>query len=106
MRIHREGHRVKVCIEDDGRGFDPASADRERNGLQNMVRRAAEAGGECSIISLPGAGCRVQFNVPLAGPRRYPFRGLGRRRQRLPIQPTSPPVATPRPAGPSSEVPP
>ena len=104
LRIHLEGPRVTVIIEDDGRGFDPAAADRERNGLQNMVKRAAEAGGECSLVSLPGAGCRVQFSVPLAGPRRYPFRWFGRRRQRLPIQPTSPPVAAPGPAGPSSEV--
>ena len=35
LRIHREGLRVMVCVEDDGRGFDLASADRERNGLQN-----------------------------------------------------------------------
>ena len=104
MRIHREGLRVLVCVEDDGKGFDPASSDRERNGLQNMVKRAAEAGGECSIISLPGAGCRVQFNVPLAGPRRYPLRWLGRRRERLPIQPAPPPVAQSRPSGPSNEV--
>ena len=85
VRIHREGLQVVVCIEDDGRGFDPASADQERNGLQNMANRAAEAGGECSILSLPGAGCRVLFNVPLAGPRRYPFGWLWRKRRRFPL---------------------
>ncbi len=96
LRIHREGRRVIVGIEDDGRGFDPASADRERHGLQNMVNRAAEAGGECRIASRPGAGCQVRFNVPLAGPRRYPLRWFGRSRERLPSQPNPPPVARSR----------
>jgi signal transduction histidine kinase len=71
LRIHRRGQEIVVSVEDDGRGFDPASADRERNGLSNMMRRAAEAGGVCRILSRPGAGCRVEFQVPLAHPRRY-----------------------------------
>jgi signal transduction histidine kinase len=104
IRIHREGLRVMVCIEDDGRGFDPGSADRERNGLQNMVKRAAEAGGECSIMSMPGTGCRVQFSVPLAGSRRYPLRWFGRSAECPPIQPAPPPVARSGTAAPSSEV--
>ena len=94
VRIHREGPGVVVCIEDDGRGFDPAAADRERNGLQNMIQRAAEAGGECSVTSMPGAGCRVQFKVPLAGPRRHPLNWLARRKERPPF-PASHPLTTP-----------
>jgi signal transduction histidine kinase len=94
VRIHREGPGVVVCIEDDGRGFDPASADRERNGLQNMIQRAAEAGGACSVTSIPGAGCRVQFKVPLAGPRRHPLNWFARRKERPPF-PASHPLTTP-----------
>ena len=90
VRIHREGPGVVVCIEDDGNGFDPASADRERNGLQNMAQRAAEAGGSCSILSMPGAGCRVEFKVPLAGPRRHPLKWFARGKERPPFPPGRP----------------
>ena len=104
LRIHREGLRLIVCIEDDGKGFDPASADRERNGLENMLRRAAETGGECNVASLPGAGCRVRFNVPLAGPRRYPLHWFGRRKERRTPWPNRDAAARPRTASRSNEV--
>jgi signal transduction histidine kinase len=90
VRIHREGPWVVVGIEDDGRGFDPASADRERNGLQNMIQRAAEAGGACSVMSMPGAGCRVQFKVPVTGPRRHPLNWFARKQERPPFPPSRP----------------
>jgi hypothetical protein len=83
LRVHRAGPRVIVSVEDNGRGFDPASADRERNGLLNLAKRAADAGGECRILSAPGGGCCVQFNVPLAGPRRYRPQWFGRKEARL-----------------------
>jgi signal transduction histidine kinase len=104
LRIRREGLRVIVSIEDDGRGFDPASADQERNGMRNMAQRAAEAGGECRLMSLPGAGCQVQFNVPLAGPRWYPFLWFTRKRERPPFRPNGPAVAPARTASPSGKV--
>ena len=90
VRIHREGSGVVVCIEDDGHGFDPASADRQRNGLQNMAQRAAEVGGACNITSTPGAGCQVQFKVPLSGPRRHPLNWFARRKECPPCPPSYP----------------
>jgi two-component sensor histidine kinase len=62
--IHWREHQMVVAVEDNGHGFDPASAGRQGNGLPNMVARAAEAGGVCRITSRPGAGCRVEFAVP------------------------------------------
>ena len=67
LRIHWRGHEIVVSVEDDGRGFDPASADRDRNGLSNMMRRAAEAGGGLPHPE-PSRG-RVSGRVPgAAGP--------------------------------------
>lgn len=60
-----EAGRLKVTIEDDGRGFDPVTANRARNGLSNMARRLADAGGSVRLDSAPGRGTRIVFEVPV-----------------------------------------
>jgi signal transduction histidine kinase len=65
LRIHRQGNWIVVIIEDNGKGFEPARRGRVRNGLSNMQKRAADAGGTCSIVSQPAGGCRVILSVPL-----------------------------------------
>jgi two-component sensor histidine kinase len=82
VRMSHRGQQMFVALEDNGQGFDPAQADGARNGLSNMMKRAAEAGGSCVVVSRPGAGCRVEFAVPLAGPAPRPFQWLGRFRKR------------------------
>ncbi len=66
VRIHRQKHELRVVVEDDGRGFDPAGANLERNGMTNMSQRMQEAGGHCRVVSEPGCGCLVEFTVPLS----------------------------------------
>jgi signal transduction histidine kinase len=99
--IQRQGAGIVLALADNGRGFDPAQADRERNGLSNMIKRAADAGGSCTIVSRPGAGCRVEFVVPLTRavslrsnllsrfwkPRRH-----SQTRPQAPVAPSSPAV--------------
>ena len=70
LRIHRQAGELMIQVEDDGIGFAPDLADAQRNGLTNMKERAADAGGSCRILSLPGAGCRIEFRVPLNTSRR------------------------------------
>jgi len=65
LRIRRRANWIEVVIEDNGKGFDPALIDRERNGLTNMQKRAADAGGVCNVSSEAGGGCRVVLTVPL-----------------------------------------
>jgi signal transduction histidine kinase len=49
-------------LADDGRGFkEPGSG----NGLGNMIRRAAELNGSCTITSTPGKGTSLTWTVPL-----------------------------------------
>lgn len=69
LRIHREGDRVIVMVEDNGCGFD-ATLLSDGNGLANMQQRLTEMGGACAFATEPGAGCRVEFNMPLAHPIR------------------------------------
>jgi signal transduction histidine kinase len=66
LRIHARGRAVFVVIEDNGKGFDLGSADPLRNGLTNMKQRMSELGGDCRFITKPGAGCRVEFEVPFS----------------------------------------
>ena len=56
---------VCLTVGDDGRGL-PAAI-RPGHGLDNMRRRAQEAGGACTIVSAPGQGTRVCVDVPLGG---------------------------------------
>lgn len=61
VTIQKLGSQVTVLVEDDGRGFDPATAPGEKKsfGLQIMAERAAEAGGRLTIQAEPGKGTKV-----------------------------------------------
>lgn len=67
VRLHRQDPWVQVTIEDDGRGFDPAtlaSPDRLHFGLQTMRERAEGLGGKLEIDTTPGRGTRVVATLP------------------------------------------
>jgi signal transduction histidine kinase len=57
---------VRLTMEDDGAGFDPAAARRAGGlGLVSLEERARLLGGRCHIDSAPGAGTRIDVAVPL-----------------------------------------
>jgi len=58
---------VQLRIEDDGAGFDPATAARGQ-GIANMHSRADEFGGTFELNSRPGGGTLVVFAVPYIVP--------------------------------------
>ena len=72
LRIHARGQTLLVIVEDNGAGFDLELADSVRNGLTNMAERMREVGGRCRITTMPGAGCQVEFQVPLPKSSRRP----------------------------------
>jgi signal transduction histidine kinase len=60
------GPRLEILVQDDGKGFDPASlAESRRNGAGNMRRRAEAVGGKLEWQSAPGRGTTVKFSVNL-----------------------------------------
>src|SRR6185503_17591084 len=61
--------RVRLCVRDNGRGFDPARFDFKSAGhfgLLGMRERADKMGGTLSLQSRVGLGTEVLIEVPLA----------------------------------------
>lgn len=54
---------VEVSVADDGVGFDPSTAPRERLGVrESIVARVEEIGGRAQIVSAPGEGTEVRLS--------------------------------------------
>jgi signal transduction histidine kinase len=60
---------LEIVIADNGKGFDTnkAASSGQRNGLDNMHRRAAAVGGKLRLTSSPGKGARMEFSVSFPG---------------------------------------
>lgn len=56
--------RVRVAVEDDGCGFDPATTNPSSHGLLGMHYRVEAAGGRLDIHSAPGRGTRLEAVLP------------------------------------------
>ncbi len=67
--LERSGDRVKVMVEDDGVGFDPAEVQRgDHFGLLGMRERAEALGGSMNLESALGSGTTVVVEVASADP--------------------------------------
>jgi signal transduction histidine kinase len=65
VRLSSSDGRLRFCVEDDGRGFDPQST-RRGSGLQNMSDRLDALGGRLKIDSTPGRGAQLRGELPAA----------------------------------------
>jgi signal transduction histidine kinase len=69
VQVGVEDREIRIEIEDDGRGFDPADAERREDrrpwGLMGIRERAEILGGTARIDSAPGQGTRVLVRIPL-----------------------------------------
>ncbi len=63
VRFSRDGGFVKLTIEDEGVGFNPA-ADRKGYGLLSIRERLEHLGGSIQIESTPGEGTRISLMAP------------------------------------------
>ena len=71
VRLSAEGDRVRLEVEDNGRGFTPpplagpeATEREEHIGLRGMRERVSLVGGTFTVESRPGAGTRIIVEVP------------------------------------------
>jgi signal transduction histidine kinase len=63
--LARHDSRLRVVVEDDGTGFEPADVRAGAFGLRGMAERAALAGGNLEVGSVPGQGTTIAMDVPL-----------------------------------------
>jgi signal transduction histidine kinase len=63
VSLYEEGATVVLEIDDDGQGFDPATARPGGQGLGNLRARAQALGGRVELDSHPGEGTRVRVQL-------------------------------------------
>jgi signal transduction histidine kinase/ligand-binding sensor domain-containing protein len=70
MEIEFDERLLRLRVADNGRGFDEKQTSKDGGvghyGLMSMKERAADAGGRCTIESVPGAGVQVIAEFPIA----------------------------------------
>jgi len=66
LDLRRMGRDVRLRIEDDGKGFDPAAVPDGHLGLAGMRARSDRLGASFAVDSGPGAGTRIEVLVPYA----------------------------------------
>ena len=64
VRMSQANGTLSFEVEDDGRGFDPATAERG-SGLQGIADRLAALDGDVAIRSVPGYGTTVAGRLPI-----------------------------------------
>ncbi len=63
--LRREGGRVRLIIEDDGRGFSAETTPPGQSfGIRTISERAAQHGGKLALESAPGTGTSVYVEIP------------------------------------------
>ncbi|MEI6505893.1 MAG: ATP-binding protein [Planctomycetota bacterium] len=65
--VERIGDTVRVAVEDDGRGFEPAAVPEQRFGLEGIRQRCRLLGVEPRIESIRGQGTRIEAVLPVTG---------------------------------------
>jgi signal transduction histidine kinase len=64
IRMHWNAEFFLLEIDDDGVGFDPASAFPGHLGLHSMRERVTRLGGTLKIESAPGEGTHILLRLP------------------------------------------
>ncbi|MFA6960079.1 MAG: ATP-binding protein [Opitutaceae bacterium] len=64
IRLHEDGDRLALMVQDNGAGFDPSTVSSEGHGLVNFRARASSLHSEFRLESQPGEGCRLVLTFP------------------------------------------
>lgn len=65
IHLHYQKHRLVIEIYDDGKGYDPASVQKEGIGLRNILGRLRILRAHWENLSAPGCGARYRIEVPI-----------------------------------------
>src|SRR5262249_8649720 len=64
VTLQADGEQIRICVDDDGQGFDPAVVVPGHLGLAVMRERATASGASLTVDSQPDAGTRVRVVWP------------------------------------------
>lgn len=56
---------LKICLSDDGSGFDKTNTGNNRNGLGNLIRRAEAIKGTLHIETAKGYGTKITLTITM-----------------------------------------
>lgn len=62
VQLSMVGKKIMLLVKDDGKGYNPQQV-RPGNGLKNLPLRAAEIGGQLTVIAEAGKGVEVRLVV-------------------------------------------
>jgi PAS domain S-box-containing protein len=65
VTLVQEGQELRLDVQDDGIGFDPATVEKGHFGLEGIRQRVRLLGGQLRIDSTAAAGTHIQVVVPL-----------------------------------------
>jgi len=65
MQLESADGRIRLIVQDDGRGLSSAPPDGRGMGMIGMRARARSAGGDLKVHSQPGRGVLIEVEVPL-----------------------------------------
>jgi two-component system sensor histidine kinase UhpB len=94
VRLQCSTQELVLTVHDDGCGVDPGASPTRGLGLLGASERAAALGGRLHIESTPGAGLRLELQLPLGGASSHADEGIG-----LPTEGCEPGVAASRVRG-------
>ncbi|MEC4890924.1 MAG: PAS domain S-box protein [Nitrospira sp.] len=64
VSLKQLAHSLRLCVSENGHGFNPPSVQGVGNGLTNMAARAHKIGARFSIRSAHDRGTRILVNLP------------------------------------------
>ena len=65
MHLLTTPDQLRLTVEDDGRGFDPNQIKTGSFGLIGLNERVKLLGGRFLLDSTPGAGTRLEIQIPI-----------------------------------------
>jgi signal transduction histidine kinase len=65
IRVEFTDNSLKIHIEDQGKGFDPSSVTLTSSGIRSMRERIYSLKGNIEVSSSPGAGTRIEVDLPV-----------------------------------------
>lgn len=65
VQFRRVGECARLCVKDDGRGFDPELVRDGSHGLAGMRFRLRSYGGDLVLHSAPGQGTTIEATLPV-----------------------------------------